>query len=229
MIARAAIATAHQRDITAVNVQPATTPTPGNQPASITRLPGQAIARPVTATADRLIITMGSAQCVTIQHPGQMPPSATISPPIMAMQTASVRPATLLGQATGVAITATIKQKWNPNTQKKKSLILPVAVLNAIPKEKMTKQMLKKLFKHEWTRRKTLASGYVVPDPSRCVQCGICSYSCPIEIDVRRHAWIGMPVKDSHCLTCGECVARCPRGVLRFERTPIFQADGEAR
>jgi Pyruvate/2-oxoacid:ferredoxin oxidoreductase delta subunit len=65
-------------------------------------------------------------------------------------------------------------------------------------------------------------AGWVVPEPVRCVQCGICSYYCPIDIDVRRHAWRDEPVKDSHCLTCGECVARCPRGVLRFERTALF-------
>lgn len=77
--------------------------------------------------------------------------------------------------------------------------------------------MLKSLFRQERTRRQALAAGEVVPEPARCVQCGICSYHCPIGIDVRRHAWQGRPVRDSHCLTCGECVARCPRGVLRFE------------
>jgi ferredoxin len=29
-------------------------------------------------------------------------------------------------------------------------------------------------------------------------------------------------VVNSRCLTCGECVARCPRGVLRFEHTDLF-------
>jgi ferredoxin len=66
------------------------------------------------------------------------------------------------------------------------------------------------------TKQNILAVGQVVPDASRCVQCGICSFHCPIEIDVRRHAWQGKPVSTSHCLTCGECVARCPRGVLKF-------------
>jgi NAD-dependent dihydropyrimidine dehydrogenase PreA subunit len=79
------------------------------------------------------------------------------------------------------------------------------------------------LFKSEETRRQVIAEGHVVPEPSRCIQCGICSFHCPINIDVRRHAWQGLPVKDSHCLTCGECVARCPRGVLRFERTNMFE------
>jgi ferredoxin len=81
---------------------------------------------------------------------------------------------------------------------------------------------IKQLFRNETTRRQALAVGQVVPEPARCVQCGICSFNCPISIDVRRHAWLGEPVKDSHCLTCGECVARCPRGVLRFERSNLF-------
>lgn len=67
-----------------------------------------------------------------------------------------------------------------------------------------------------------LSEGYVVSEAGRCVQCGICSYNCPIGIDVRHHAWRGQPISDSHCLTCGECVARCPRGVLHFERTHLF-------
>jgi len=83
----------------------------------------------------------------------------------------------------------------------------------------------KALFNQESTRRKALATGHVVSEPSRCVQCGICSYNCPLNIDVRRHAWMGVPVKDSHCLTCGECVARCPRGVLSFESTSLFQME----
>lgn len=83
--------------------------------------------------------------------------------------------------------------------------------------------MLKKLFSLEHNRRAMLASGQVVPDPARCVQCGICSYHCPIGIDVRRHAWLGQPVTHSHCISCGECVARCPRGVLKFERTDLFE------
>jgi NAD-dependent dihydropyrimidine dehydrogenase PreA subunit len=81
---------------------------------------------------------------------------------------------------------------------------------------------ISRLFQRDSTRQQALVSGFVVPDSSRCVQCGICSYHCPIEIDVRRHAWVGEPVKSSHCLTCGECVQRCPRGVLRFERTNLF-------
>ena len=75
-------------------------------------------------------------------------------------------------------------------------------------------------FSSDKARRDALARAWVVPEPSRCVQCGICSYHCPVEIDVRRHVWLGEPVEDSHCLTCGECVKRCPRGLLRFEPIP---------
>lgn len=71
-------------------------------------------------------------------------------------------------------------------------------------------------------RIQSLASGHVVPEPERCIQCGICSFNCPIGIDVRMHAWLGNHVEDSYCLTCGECVDRCPRGVLHFEKTELF-------
>lgn len=67
-----------------------------------------------------------------------------------------------------------------------------------------------------------LAQAQVVPDAANCVQCGMCSYNCPMGIDVRAHAWRGKSIRDSHCLTCSECVNRCPRGVLRFERIPLF-------
>lgn len=75
---------------------------------------------------------------------------------------------------------------------------------------------LSSLLKRESKSRVALAQAWVVPDSARCVQCGICSLNCPIEIDVRRMAWLGTPIKDNRCLTCGECVARCPRSVLRF-------------
>ncbi len=72
------------------------------------------------------------------------------------------------------------------------------------------------------TRRQVIVQGLVVPDPVRCVQCGVCTFHCPIGIDIRWHAWVGSPIKDSRCLTCGECVRRCPRGVLRFEKSNLF-------
>jgi len=88
--------------------------------------------------------------------------------------------------------------------------------------------MLRDLFQRETKRREALAVAQVVPEPIRCVQCGICTYNCPIAIDVRRHAMTGSPVLDSHCLTCGECIARCPRGVLRFEAAPGLRPQARA-
>ena len=67
-----------------------------------------------------------------------------------------------------------------------------------------------------------LTSGHVVPEPERCIQCGICSFNCPIGIDVRFHAWTGEEIEDPACSTCGECIERCPRSVLHFEKIGMF-------
>lgn len=77
--------------------------------------------------------------------------------------------------------------------------------------------------KLEHSRHEILSTGMVVPESTRCVQCGICSYNCPVGIDIRSHAWQGQPIIDGKCLTCGQCIARCPRGVLRFERLGLFK------
>jgi ferredoxin len=59
--------------------------------------------------------------------------------------------------------------------------------------------------------------GRVVPDASRCVQCGVCGYNCPVGIMVRDYAHRGLPVEDPRCITCGNCINVCPRGTLRWE------------
>lgn len=68
------------------------------------------------------------------------------------------------------------------------------------------------------SRHLALAQAQVVPDSELCVQCGYCTYNCPMEIDVRSYARKGLPIFESYCFTCSECVNRCPRGVLRFEK-----------
>jgi len=73
------------------------------------------------------------------------------------------------------------------------------------------------------SRQQTLAGAWVTPEPSRCVQCSICSFHCPMGIDVRRLVCMGEPVTVSHSLTCGECIERCPRGLLRFEAITQLQ------
>lgn len=69
-------------------------------------------------------------------------------------------------------------------------------------------------------RQRLLAGACVQVEPGRCVQCGICVYSCPLGIDVRRHARAGEVIADRDCLSCGECVRRCPRDVLSFGPRP---------
>lgn len=79
-----------------------------------------------------------------------------------------------------------------------------------------------KLFKSAAKQHVVLTTGYIEPDVAKCVQCGICTYNCPIGIDVRLHVWQREPMKNNQCLACGECVARCPRGVLQFVATDMF-------
>lgn len=69
-----------------------------------------------------------------------------------------------------------------------------------------------------------MVSAFVVSEPARCVECGICTYNCPLGIDVRSRARRGLPIAEGYCLTCGECVARCPRGTLRLETSAVFDA-----
>jgi len=56
----------------------------------------------------------------------------------------------------------------------------------------------------------------VTADASRCVQCGICGYNCPVGIEVREYARRGENVTDSRCISCGACVDKCPRGTLKW-------------
>jgi NAD-dependent dihydropyrimidine dehydrogenase PreA subunit len=94
----------------------------------------------------------------------------------------------------------------------------PCGSAPAAPRSGSSSKLLGELL----SKHQVLAEGQVVPDSPRCVQCGCCSYNCPMGIDVRGHAHRGVPIHDSHCLTCGECVKRCPRGVLRFERISLL-------
>lgn len=63
-------------------------------------------------------------------------------------------------------------------------------------------------------RFRLLARGIVVPVGGRCIECGICVWSCPMGLDVRAWARAERPVSDARCILCGSCVAHCPRGNL---------------
>ena len=83
-------------------------------------------------------------------------------------------------------------------------------------------RLLGNLFRRDKRRRQAMVSAVVVAESVRCVECGICTFNCPLGIDVRTHARLGQPVADRYCLTCGDCVARCPRGTLRLEASAVF-------
>jgi ferredoxin len=60
----------------------------------------------------------------------------------------------------------------------------------------------------------------VTPDATRCVQCGVCGFNCPVGIPVRDYAHQGQIVDDPRCVQCGQCVDVCPRGTLRWAPNP---------
>lgn len=65
----------------------------------------------------------------------------------------------------------------------------------------------------------------VTADASRCVQCGICGYNCPVGIEVREYARRGENVTDSRCISCGACVEKCPRGTLKWGPAILVRPD----
>lgn len=65
----------------------------------------------------------------------------------------------------------------------------------------------------------------VTSDGTRCVQCGICGYNCPVGIEVREYARRGQNVTDSRCLACGTCVEKCPRGTLKWGPAILLHPD----
>lgn len=60
--------------------------------------------------------------------------------------------------------------------------------------------------------------GQVSTDSQRCVQCGVCSYNCPIGIPVRDYARQGLSIQHPDCIGCGQCIQVCPRGTLRWQK-----------
>jgi ferredoxin len=65
----------------------------------------------------------------------------------------------------------------------------------------------------------------VTADGTRCVQCGICGYNCPVGIEVREYARRGENVTDSRCISCGACVEKCPRGTLKWGPAILIRSD----
>lgn len=67
----------------------------------------------------------------------------------------------------------------------------------------------------------------VAADRTRCVQCGVCGYNCPVGIPVRDYARQGLIVTDPRCVQCGQCIEACPRGTLRWSRASLRSASEE--
>jgi NAD(P)H-nitrite reductase large subunit/ferredoxin len=64
-------------------------------------------------------------------------------------------------------------------------------------------------------------------DGTRCVQCGVCCFNCPVDIPVRDYARQNLTMTDTRCIGCGMCIQRCPRGTLRFEPA-LYPLEGGA-
>lgn len=54
---------------------------------------------------------------------------------------------------------------------------------------------------------------HVVFDKDKCIDCRICSKSCPIGVDVLSHKNAGKVI-DADCLKCSVCVDKCPKKSL---------------
>jgi ferredoxin len=55
----------------------------------------------------------------------------------------------------------------------------------------------------------------VVRDENKCIDCGICTKKCPVNIDVQHLK----EVKSSECLSCQSCVLSCPKeGALQLRQ-----------
>jgi ferredoxin len=55
----------------------------------------------------------------------------------------------------------------------------------------------------------------VVRDENKCIDCGICTKKCPVNIDVQHLK----EVKSSECLSCQTCVLNCPKeGALELKQ-----------
>ena len=69
--------------------------------------------------------------------------------------------------------------------------------------------------------RPPYAEARVHTDAARCVQCGVCSYNCPVGISIRDFSRLGNAVLDPRCVQCGQCIEACPRGTLRWGRSQL--------
>jgi polyferredoxin len=61
-----------------------------------------------------------------------------------------------------------------------------------------------------------IAGQRILTANTRCVECNRCNESCPMAIDIKTLAAIGMEVKNLRCVGCGHCVDACPTKTLSY-------------
>ena len=52
-------------------------------------------------------------------------------------------------------------------------------------------------------------------DPTKCIDCGMCTKGCPMSLDVNAMVRDGK-MENSECILCGNCVDVCPQGAIRY-------------
>ena len=60
---------------------------------------------------------------------------------------------------------------------------------------------------------------HIEADKEKCVECGKCSKSCPMGLDVKTMISEGKNDKCTECIQCGACVDTCPKKVLKYKMT----------
>ena len=53
-------------------------------------------------------------------------------------------------------------------------------------------------------------------DNNACIECGMCSKVCPIDLDVPRE------IDSLECIRCLECVKACPKSIIKVKKPIIF-------
>ncbi len=53
---------------------------------------------------------------------------------------------------------------------------------------------------------------HVAVNKEKCKHCNVCSYICPMGIDVPNMD------RDPECIICGKCISECPEQIIAFER-----------
>jgi anaerobic carbon-monoxide dehydrogenase iron sulfur subunit len=56
-----------------------------------------------------------------------------------------------------------------------------------------------------------------IDDPAVCLQCGVCTGSCPQELIKRNRKTGAVEIDTKKCTLCGHCVLSCPYGMITID------------